>query len=500
MVLEHADIRLKIPDTKENRKKCMCRSCPSYPHNNRGEIIFCGTQASGCDIEAQGCICNACTIYFDYGLKSLYYCNQVEIGKKQLLMRKKKSNENDHFYRTLVDIREQSLNQESVSVSMGSQKKLPFSLDDIFFIPAQINKIPLNQEEYVNCQFILGPHAKKPLKLFSPIMISGMSFGAVSKNVKLVIKEVARELKIAFNSGEGGLIPEERDEGWQYRIVQYSTGRYGVSQEILKQAAAVEIRFGQGAYPGKGSYLPAEKMTPEVASIRGLEPGEGSYSPAHHKDIKTEQDVKNKVSWLRNITDGVPIGAKIGCGDVKKDVELLANSGVDFITLDGFGGGTGATDLYVRENVGIPLLAALPQANQILEEMGLQDQISLIASGGLRTSADMVKCLALGADAVYIGTAALIAINCQQYRICNTGLCPTGVTTQNPQLVTQINIDEGLERLKNFIKISNEEMANLVRIIGKSDINKLDKEDLISINKDISQITGIRWVNGKYIE
>jgi glutamate synthase domain-containing protein 2 len=327
-------------------------------------------------------------------------------------------------------------------------------------------------------------------------MISGMSFGAVSKNVKLVIMRAAEHLKIGFNSGEGGLIPEEVDDGWKYRIVQYSTGRYGVSPDILKQAAAIEIRFGQGAYPGKGSYLPAEKMTPEVARIRDLEPGEGSYSPAHHQDINTAQDIKDKVTWLRDITGGVPIGAKIGCGDVKNDVEILANSGVDFITLDGFGGGTGATDLYVRENVGIPLLAAIPLAHQKIKEMGLKEKISLIGSGGLRTSADMVKCLALGVDAVYIGTAALIAINCEQYRICDTGLCPTGVTTQNPQLVSQINVDEGIERLKNYIITSNKEIANLIRIVGKNDINEIDRIDLISINKDLSQISGIRWVNG----
>lgn len=499
MVLEPSDIRSEISDTEENRRRCMCPSCPSYPHKCSGEILFCGTKASKCDIDAKSCICNTCPIYFEHDLKGLYYCNQVETGETKSLMRKKRSDEDKKLYETIVDIREMSLNQESTVVSMGSLKKLPFSLEDIHLIPAQINKIPLNRDEFVNLEFKLGGQARKPLTFSSPLMISGMSFGAVSKNVKLVIKEASEQLEIGYNSGEGGLIDEEKIPG-DYQIIQYSTGRYGVNEEILKQASAVEIRFGQGAYPGKGSYLPPEKMTLEIASIRELEPGEGSYSPAHHHDITSPQDIEDKVDWLHNITGGAPIGAKIGCGDVKKDVMILADSGVDFITLDGFGGGTGATDLYVRDNVGIPLLAAIPQAHETLENLGLKEKISIIVSGGLRTSADFAKCISLGADAVYIGTAALIAINCQQYRICHTGLCPTGITTQNPQLIRQIDLDESVKRLMNFIKVSNEEIANLTRIIGKNNINELDKADLVSMDKDISRICGIKWLNGEYIK
>jgi len=370
-------------------------------------------------------------------------------------------------------------------------------MDDLYFIPAQINKIPLNKEEHVNSTVTLGNHAEKPFTVSSPILISGLSFGAVSKNVKLVILKTAKELGIGFNSGEGGLVDEEKSLGWDNRILQYATGRFGVDEEHLKQASAVEIRFGQGAYPGKGSYLPAEKMTREVAHIRGLEPRKGAYSPAHHEDITNPQELEDKISWLRFLTEGAPIGAKIGCGDVKSDVKILAQAGVDFITLDGFGGGTGATDLYVRENVGIPLLAAISQAHDTLKELNLQDKISIIASGGLRSSADFAKSLALGADAVYIGTAALIAINCQQYRICYTGLCPTGVATQNPQLVKQIDIEEGVERLTSFIKLSSREIENLTRIVGKDDVNQLDRSDIISVNKDLAEICGVRWLGGK---
>ncbi len=499
MVAELSNIRTKIPDTKENRENCHCPLCPSYPHHCEGEILFCGTDVSQCDIEAQGCLCNTCPVFFENELKSLYYCNQIGTGESNTFMRKRKSLEDPSFYQTVVDIKEESISNKSLIVSMGSLKKLPFSLDDIQLIPAQVNKIPLNQEEHVNTSVNLGPNAEKPLMLSSPIIISGLSFGAVSKNVKLVIETTASKLKIGFNTGEGGLNSEEKIEGLKYRIIQYSTGRFGVDEEILKSAAAVEIRFGQGAYPGKGSYLPSEKMTSEVARIRGLESGEAAYSPAHHYDMTSHQDIKEKVSYLREITHGAPIGAKIGCGDVKADIKVLADSNVDYIALDGFGGGTGATDLYVRDNVGIPIFAALPQAHKTLTKLGVKDKISLIASGGLFRSADFAKCLALGADAVYIGTAALIAINCQQYRICYTGVCPTGVTTQNPQLMKQLNIKEGVNRLTNFIELSTEEIANLTRIVGKDDIHELDKNDIISLNKDLSSICGIRWLNGEYL-
>jgi glutamate synthase domain-containing protein 2 len=360
-----------------------------------------------------------------------------------------------------------------------------------------VHKIPLNVEEPVNTSVTVGPRAKKPLRVTSPIIISGMSYGAVSRNVKLIIAKTAAQLKSAFNSGEGGILDEERDIGQDYRIVQYSTGRFGIDEGIIASAAAVEIRFGQGAYPGKGSYLPAKKMRPEVARVRGLSHDEPAYSPAHHVDMTTVEAIKEKVSWLREVTRGAPIGAKIGCGDVASDVADLASAGVDFIAVDGFGGGTGATNLYVRENVGIPVCAALPQAYDALRELGLKDKISLIAGGGLRSSADFAKCLALGADAVYIATAALIAINCQQYRICHTGLCPTGVTTTNPLLMKQLPIEDGIARLSNFLTLSTNEVANLTRIVGKNDINQLQREDLISANRDLSVIASVRWMAGK---
>lgn len=484
---KHITMDNSVPDTPENRAGCICPRCPSYPQDCPGELLYCGVGKSRCEINAQGCICPGCIVYLKYKLDGLYFCNKTAAGENHVLMRKKKLHEDPQFYATVANIKEIARTGKSLVRSMGSRKKLPYSLDDLFFIPAQVAKIPRNTEEKVNCTVTIGKRAKKPLKLSSPVLISGMSFGAVSKNVKLCIARAAKDLKIAFNSGEGGVLKEELGSA-DFLISQYATGRFGLSKKLIKKSAAVEIRFGQGAYPGKGSYLPAEKMTDEVSRLRGLKPGQAAYSPAHHADMRTLKEIKAKIDWLRRLTGGIPVGAKIGCGRVEEDVKILAEAGVDFITLDGFGGGTGATEAYIRDNVGLPIWAALPRAQWQLAQLNLQEKVSLIASGGLRSGADFAKCLALGADAVYTGTAALVAINCEQYRICHTGLCPTGVTTHNPALTKQLNIAAGTRKLKNFIKVATEEVAGITRAVGKDDIADLDGSDLVTLNRELAEI------------
>lgn len=485
---------MKVSNTPQNRKKCLCPNCPSYPKKCQGEVLYCATGTSQCGINAQGCICPGCPVYAEYELSELYYCDKEEDEESGVRMRKIKSCEDKNFYQSILDIKKIAESGKSIVRSMGSQKEMPFSFSDLHFIPAQIAKIPLNSEDEVNTKIIIGPKAIKPLKVNSPIIISGMSFGATSKNAKLVISQVAVKLRIAYNSGEGGILPEELKTSFEYLIGQYATGRFGVNEDILKKVAAVEIRFGQGAYPGKGSYLPAEKMTKEVAELRGLKGGEAAYSPANHHDIKNPKELKEKIEWLKKITGGVPIGAKIGCGSIEKDIEILVDAGIDFISIDGFGGGTGATDYYIRENVGLPLIAALPRAAEVLRKLKVKNLVTLIAGGGLRTSADFAKCLALGANAVYVGTAALIAVGCEQYRICHTGKCPTGVTAHNPILEKQLKVEEGIKKLSNFINISTEEISNITRIAGKDDVKKLEKSDLVSLKKDLAEITGISWL------
>ncbi|MFW6128274.1 MAG: glutamate synthase-related protein [Halobacteriota archaeon] len=480
-----------VRDSVENRKKCLCKGCPSYP--NCGDILFCATGKSNCEIEVKGCICNYCQVYAENDLSALYYCNKDTVGESNIVMRKKRSEEEDQLYQGIVDIKDIANSGKSVVSPMGSLKKLPFSFNDLHFVPAQVARIPLNKEDEVNTEVLIGSKSKRPLKLRSPIIVSGMSYGSVSRKVRMVISRTASKLKTGFNSGEGGIIEEEL-EAADYMIGQYATGRFGIDEgSMLSRVAAVEIRFGQGAYPGKGSYLPADKMTEDIARVRGLKKGEAAYSPAHHPDMTTPQQVKEKVEWLRTINEG-PIGAKIGCGDIEEDIQVLVDAGVDYIALDGFGGGTGATTCHIRENMGIPILSALPRAYNYLSEIGVKDKVSIIAGGGLRTSADFTKCLALGADAVYIGTAALIAINCEQHRVCHTGLCPTGITAHQPDLMKQLDVEEGIRKLSNFITVYTEEMTDFARAVGKDDVNKLNASDLVSMNKDLAEITGVKWL------
>jgi methylamine---glutamate N-methyltransferase subunit C len=398
----------------------------------------------------------------------------------------------------VAEIRNVADKGKSMLCSMGSLKKTPFSLSDLHFVPAQVFKIPLNTIEAVSTKVVIGPDSKKPLTVSSPIIFSGMSYGAVSRNVRMVLAKVASTLNLGLNDGEDFILQEELDFASKNLIMQYSSG-IRKTEEVLKKSSAVEIRFGQGAYPGWESLLPAEKVPPEISELMNLKKGNDALSPAHHPDIRNQNELREKIKWLREVTDGVPIGAKIGCGNVEADVEILTNSGVDFIALDGFGAGTGATELFVRENFGIPIVTALPRADRHLKKIGIRNKVSLIAGGGLRTSADFAKCLALGADAVYIGTSALIAINCQQFRVCHTGRCPTGVTTNDPILVQQLDVDEGTRKLTNFIKVSNLEIANILRIVGKDDIEKLGLEDLVALKKDLAEVTGVKWINGKNV-
>ncbi|MDI9615386.1 glutamate synthase-related protein [Methanothermobacter sp.] len=479
---------------KEQDRECLCPDCPSYPGHGDDEMLFCARGSSRYEVNERGCLCASCPVYQKYGLRELYFCNTESLNG--IRMRREGRSENHRDYMNIIHIKEAAGTGEAPMESMGSQKRLPVGLDDIHFVPAQVSSIPLNAEDPVKTEVTIGKMADKPLELSSPLMISGMSYGAVSKNTRMAIASAAARLGIGFNSGEGGVLEYEMEKAGDYLIVQYSTGRFGVTEDILQRAAAIEIRFGQGAYPGKGSYLPADKITGDVARVRGLKEGEGSYSPAHHPDIRNPEELREKVSYLRELSGGSPVGAKIGCGNVEDDVKALLDAGVDFIALDGFGGGTGAVNPHIRDSTGIPLIAAIPRAAKVTVNEGLEGRVSLIAGGGLRTGADMAKCLALGADAVYIGTAALIAMNCQQHRLCHTGMCPTGITTHDPTLVKHLDARKAAERLENYIKVSTAEIADFARITGKDDIKKLNHEDLVALKKDVAELTGLRWLNG----
>jgi len=374
-------------------------------------------------------------------------------------------------------------------VSGGRSNKFEkISFDDLIFIPAQLVKRPIDyfREEIVT-ETIIGKSSKKPLKLSMPIMIGAMSFGAVSKETKIALAKASTIIGTSTNTGEGGMLPEERENA-KLLIVQYSTGRFGITDDVLKAGDAIEIKIGQGAKPGQGGLLPADKVTEEIAKVRNVPMGQDVHSPPAHPDINSIDDLKKKVKWLRELTEGKPIIIKLGAGNVEEDVKLALKAEPDVIAIDGMGGGTGAAPRVILDNFGIPTLAALIKARKIMGNKSKQD---LIISGGLNKGSDIAKALALGADAVYMATSCLVAMGCTYCKQCYMGKCPFGITTQDPELRKKLNIDDASKKVVNFLKACNEEVKMVAAACGKKNVHELDKEDLRSLSLITSQITGI---------
>jgi glutamate synthase domain-containing protein 2 len=261
----------------------------------------------------------------------------------------------------------------------------------------------------------------------------------------------------------------------------------------LKSVDAIEIKFGQSAKPGMGGHLPAGKVTKEIAEIRGFPEGTDIISPAHFREITTKDELKNAVAWLRDISEGRPIGIKFAAGHIEADLEVALYAEPDFITIDGRAGATGAAPKFIKMATSVPTLFALHRAKKFLQEHDA-GHIALLITGGLRISPDFAKALALGADAVAIGTSALMACGCQQYRICDTGKCPMGITTQNPELRARFNIEESAKRLANYLRVSNKELMEFSRLTGNNDVHKLSITDLCTTNSEISTYIGIEHV------
>jgi glutamate synthase domain-containing protein 2 len=266
-----------------------------------------------------------------------------------------------------------------------------------------------------------------------------------------------------------------------------------VTEENLKRANAIEIKIGQSAKPGLGGHLPGRKVTAEVAAVRGFPEGADILSPAHFDDVRNPDDLKKKVTWLREQSGGRPIGIKLAAGNVEADLEVVLYAEPDFITLDGREGGTGSAPKFIKDAASVPTPFALYRARKFLDEKRAED-ISLLITGGFRVSSDFAKALAMGADAVAIGTAAMMAIGCQQYRICNTGKCPVGIATQDPELRARLGVERSAERLTNFLNVCTKELKEFARLTGNDDVHSLSVEDLCTTNSEISGHTSIEHV------
>ena len=394
----------------------------------------------------------------------------------------------DESCRYMAEIHEMAVTGKSISAAMGTRMPMP-SWDDILLLGAQLNPPPLDDDAPVNTQTVIGKHAKKPMILENPVYISHMSFGALSKEIKVALAKGSAMAKTAMCSGEGGILPEEMDASYKY-IFEYIPNKYSVTGENLKNADAIEIKIGQGTKPGMGGHLPGEKVTEEIAKIRGKKVGEDIQSPSKFSEINSKEDLKEMVSMLRECSDGRPIGIKIAAGRIEQDLEYCVYAEPDFITIDGRGGATGSSPFFLREATTVPTVYALHRARKYLDSVG--SDISLVITGGLRVSADFAKAIAMGADAVAVASAGLIAAACQQYRICGNGTCPVGIATQDEKLRARLKVDAAAQRVANFLNVTLKELKTFARITGHEDLHDLSVDDLITISREISEHTNIR--------
>ena len=360
--------------------------------------------------------------------------------------------------------------------------------EDILILGAQLNPMPLDEHAPVETKTVIGKKAKKPMVLEHPVYISHMSFGALSKETKTALAMGSAAVKTAMCSGEGGILPEEKAAAYKY-IFEYVPNKYSVTPENLREADAIEIKIGQGTKPGMGGHLPGEKVTLEIARIREKPLGKDIISPSRFPGVDSKEDLKDLVYQLRMASEGRPIGIKIAAGRIEKDLEFCVYAQPDFITIDGRGGATGASPQLVRDSTSVPTIYALHRARKYLDS--IQSDIDLVITGGLRVSSDVAKALAMGADAVAVATAAMIAAACQQYRICGTGMCPVGMATQDPELRSRFKIEAAAKRVENYLTVTLEELKTFARITGHENVHQLSVEDLCTINREISEFTNI---------
>ena len=411
---------------------------------------------------------------------------------------------------------------------LGAKRKLPH-FDDLLFLAASLSRYPLEgYRERCETKTILGSRfASKPIELAIPITIAGMSFGALSANVKQALGMAATEMGTTTTTGDGGMTSEERQSSKRL-VYQCLPSRYGFNPDDVRKADAIEIVIGQGAKPGGGGMLLGQKINPRVARMRHLPEGVDQRSASRHPDWTGPDDLVIKIRELREITDWEkPIYVKIGATRTFNDVKLAAIAGADVVVVDGMQGGTAATQTVFIENVGVPTLAAVRQAVEALEDLNLLGVVQLVVSGGIRTGADVAKALAMGADAVSIGQGMLMALGCnsesyvqngkhfsavEDYATlgtapghchhCHTGRCPVGVTTQDAMLEQRLEPAVGARRVRNYLKTMNMELTTIARACGKQNVHHLEREDLVALTVEAAAMAGVplagtNWVPGQ---
>ena len=361
--------------------------------------------------------------------------------------------------------------------------------DDIQVLTAQLHRPPLLDDAPVGVDVVIGPNAQRPLRLDIPIFISDMSFGALSEPAKIALAKGAQQAGTGICSGEGGMLPEEQEANSRY-FYELASGRFGFSWDKLARVQAFHFKGGQGAKTGTGGHLPGEKVKGKIAEVRGLKEGQAAVSPARFPDWTSPSQIREFADEVRSRTGGIPIGYKLSAQHIEKDIDAALEVGVDYIILDGRGGGTGAAPIIFRDNISVPTIPALARARHHLDTLGA-DHITLVITGGLRKPADFFKALALGADAIAVSNAAMQAIGCIAMRACHTNNCPVGIATQKQNLVSRLMVEKSAEQLTNFLNSSVELMQVLARACGKSHLNQLEASDLTTFSRNMSDLSGV---------
>ena len=363
--------------------------------------------------------------------------------------------------------------------------------DDIQILTAQLHRPPRLDEEPIDTEVVIGPNAQKPLRLKIPLFVSDMSFGALSAPAKIALSRGAELAGTGICSGEGGVLPEEQAENSRY-FYELASARFGFEWDKLSDVQAFHFKGGQGAKTGTGGHLPGAKVKGKIAEVRGLDEGEPAISPARFPDWTEVHQIKAFADEVRDRTGGIPIGYKLSAQHIEKDIDAALEVGVDYIILDGRGGGTGAAPILFRDNISVPTIPALARARRHLDGSGKKD-VTLVITGGLRKSADFIKALALGADAIALSNAPMQAIGCIAMRACHTNNCPVGIATQKPELVSRLVIEKSARQLANFFEASVELMKVMARACGHNNLSGFTADDLTTWKKEMADLSGVAY-------
>lgn len=375
--------------------------------------------------------------------------------------------------------------------AMGVPRKDLPHWDDIQILPAQMARKPLLDDHPVSTKTTIGPRARKPLTLDIPLIVSDMSFGALSEEAKVALSRGAELAGTGICSGEGGMLPEEKDENNRY-FYELASARFGWRPELVEDVQAFHFKGGQGAKTGTGGHLPGDKVQGKIADVRGLEPGQNAISPATFPDLHTPADFRKLADEVRERSGGIPIGFKLSANHIEDDIDFALEASADYIILDGRGGGTGAAPLIFRDHISVPTIPALARARRHLD-LKTGREVTLVITGGLRVAEDFVKAMALGADAIALSNSAMQAVGCIAARMCNSNMCPVGIATQKPELRARLDVQQGAEKLARYFGASVELMQVLARACGHDALSDLSQRDITTWKREMADLSGVRF-------